>query len=75
MKKDGMGQRMLHVTFLTDYENLKWIDVWSNPFLPAIFQFPRIFLLAGPSIWVLKTALLLQLWRINSSIWQIPDDP
>lgn len=75
VKKDGKGQRMLHVTFLTDYENLKWIDVWSNPFLPAIFQFPRVFLLAGPAIWALKTALLLQLWRINSSIWQIPDDP
>ena len=75
VKKDAKGQRMLHVTFLTDYENLKWIDVWSNPFLPAIFQFPRIFLLAGPAIWTLKTALLIQLWRINSSIWQIPDDP
>ncbi|MEJ9078602.1 hypothetical protein WKY82_09295 [Gordonia malaquae] len=73
--KDEKGQRLLVVTFLTDYENLKWIDCWSNPFLPAIFQFPRIFLLAGPAIWVLKTALFVNLWRIYSSIWQIPDDP
>lgn len=75
VRKDAKGQRLLYVSFLTDYENLKWIDCWSNPFLPAIFQFPRIFLLAGPSIWVLKTALFLNLLRINSSIWQIPDDP
>lgn len=75
ISKDGKGQRLLTVTFLTDYENLKWIDCWSNPFLPAIFQFPRIFMLAGPAIWVLKTALFVNLWRIYSSIWQIPDDP
>jgi len=73
--KDGKGQRMLHVTLITDYENLKWIDCWSNPFLPAIFQFPRIFLLAGPAIWVLKTALFLNLLRIETSLWQVPDDP
>lgn len=73
--KDWLGQRLLVVSFLTDYENLKWVDCWSNPFLPAIFQFPRIFLLAGPAIWCLKTALFLNLLRIYSSIWQIPDDP
>lgn len=66
---------VMRVTFLTDYENLKWIDCWSNPFLPFIFQFPRIFLLAGPAIWCLKTALFVNLWRIYTSLWQIPDDP
>ncbi|MFT4125070.1 MAG: hypothetical protein QM662_02415 [Gordonia sp. (in: high G+C Gram-positive bacteria)] len=75
VRKDAKGQRTLHVVLLTDYENLKWVDLWSNPFLPAVFQFPRIFLLAGPAIWALKTALFLNLWRINSSVWQIPDDP
>ncbi|EHK86379.1 Gp37-like protein [Rhodococcus pyridinivorans] len=69
------GRRYLRLTFLHEYENLKWIDCWSNPFLPAIFQFPRIFILAGPAIWTLKTALFLNLWRLFSGIWQIPDDP
>lgn len=73
--RDSKGQRLLHVLLLTDYENLKWIDCWSNPFLPAAFQFPRVFLLAGPAIWVLKTTLFLNLLRIYSSLWQIPDDP
>lgn len=75
VRTDARGQRLLYVRLLTDYENLKWIDCWSNPFLPAIFQFPRLFILAGPAIWALKTALFLNLLRINSSIWQIPDDP
>ncbi|NDK91031.1 hypothetical protein GYA93_15775 [Gordonia desulfuricans] len=69
------GKRVLEVTFTTDYEDLKWVQCWSNPFLPAVFQFPRIFLLAGPSIWVLKTALFLNLLRLYSSLWQVPDDP
>ncbi|EGD23979.1 hypothetical protein [Prescottella equi] len=69
------GRRYVRLTFLHDYENLKWIDCWPNPFLPAIFQFPRMFVLAGPAIWALKTALFVNLWRLNSSIWQIPDDP
>ncbi|WP_433703653.1 hypothetical protein [Prescottella equi] len=69
------GRRYVRLTFLHDYENLKWIDCWPNPFLPAIFQFPRMFILAGPAIWSLKTALFVNLWRLNSSIWQIPDDP
>ena len=63
--RDSRGRRVLRVTLLTDYENLKWIDCWSNPWLPAIFQFPRVFILAGPSIWVLKTALHVNLARIN----------
>lgn len=63
--RDPKGRRTLRVVLLTDYENLKWIDCWSNPWLPAIFQFPRVFILAGPAIWVLKTALHVNLARIN----------
>ena len=65
IRKDAVGRRVLEITFQTDFENLKWIDCWSNPWLPAIFQFPRVFILAGPAIWVLKTALHVNLARIN----------
>ncbi|UQE73835.1 hypothetical protein MYK68_13960 [Gordonia sp. PP30] len=68
------GGHLVTLTCLGEYENLK-IPVWSNPVLPAWFQFPRVFLLAGPAIWCLKTTLMLQLLRINSSAWQIPNDP
>lgn len=76
VEKGADGRRYVRLTFLHDYENLKWIDCWSNPFLPAIFQFPRIFILAGPAIWALKTALFVNLRRLNMTMdWAIPDDP
>lgn len=69
------GQRVVVAEFLHDYEDLKWVTVWSNPFLPAAFQMPRAFLLAGPVTWVLKTALHLQLFRYKNPLITIPDDP
>lgn len=69
------GQRVVIAEFLHDYEELKWVTVWSNPFLPAAFQFPRAFLLAGPVTWVLKTCLHLQLFRYKNPLITIPDDP
>lgn len=71
------GRQMCRMTFLDDYENLKWYDVWSNPFLPAAFQFPRVFIVPGPLIWALKLTLFLQLLRENVPLlsWSMPDDP
>lgn len=69
------GDRVVIAEFDHDYENLKWITVWSNPFLPQFFQAPRAFLLAGPVTWVLKTTLWLQLFRYKNPLVTIPDDP
>src|SRR5690606_5976529 len=49
--------------------------VWSNPFLPAAFQFPRAFILAGPVTWLLKTTLFLNIFREHNPLITIPDDP
>lgn len=54
---------------------LKWIQIWSNPWLPAAFQAPRAFLLAGPVSWILKTALLANLAREHNPAITWPDDP
>ncbi|WP_405137511.1 phage tail protein [Nocardia sp. NBC_01388] len=75
IKTDEEGIVTVELDFLHDYEELKHIDVWSNPLLPAIFQFPKDFILAGPSVWTLKTALFLQLLRLEASLWALPDDP
>lgn len=74
---DEWGRQRCVMTFLDDYENLKWYDVWSNPFLPAAFQAPRVFILPGPLIWALKLTLQLQLLRDNVPLlsWSLPDDP
>ncbi|HOY80579.1 MAG TPA: hypothetical protein PLB92_00430 [Rhodoglobus sp.] len=69
------GDEQLIVTWLHDYENAKWYSVWSNPFLPAAFQFPRAFILAGPVPWILLLSLHLQFLREHNPIITIPDDP
>lgn len=63
------------VTVKHDYEELKHILVWANPFLPDAVQFPRLFILFGPAVWTLKTMLFLNILRLQSSLWEIPDDP
>lgn len=69
------GSRVLVVQWLSDYETLKWYTVWSNPFLPSILQFPRVFMLAGGARWCLLTALHLQIMREQLNLWNLPDDP
>lgn len=74
-EQDSDGTRTVTLNFLHDYEELKHIDVWANPLTPAFVQFPKTFLLAGPSAYVLKLTLFLNLVRLNMSLWQLPDDP
>lgn len=73
--KTEKGERYLELVFLHDYEELKRIYCWSNPLTPAALQFPRQFILAGPSAWVLKTTLMLNLIRLEGNLWALPDDP
>lgn len=69
------GDQQLIVTWLHDYENAKWYSVWSNPFLPAILQFPRVWIVPGPVPWILLLSLHLQFLREHNPIITIPDDP
>lgn len=73
--KQEDGTSVLRVVFKHDYEELKHVIVWSNPFLPAELQFPRLWLLFGPAKWALKLTLHCQLMRLEGSLWTLPDDP
>lgn len=75
LTKEKTGQRYVELNFLHDYEELKHIYVWPNPLTPAAVQFPRTFMLLGPTRWALKTALMLNVWRLEGSAWALPDDP
>lgn len=68
-------KRVLRVSVKHDYEHLKKIRVWPNPFLPAEIQIPKAWTLIGPADWAMATTLHLQLLRKNASLWMIPDDP
>lgn len=74
LKRDPKGDTVV-VEFNHDYNELKFVQVWCNPFLPPEVQFPRVFMLAGPSIYMLKLALFLNLLRLETSLWTLPDDP
>lgn len=72
---DGKGMRVVRMTFKHDYEHLKHILVYCNPFLPPELQFPRLFIMFGPAKWALKLTLLLNIMRLETSIWALPADP
>jgi hypothetical protein len=69
------GQVITRILFRHDYEELKHVLCWSQPFLPAECQFPRIWLVFMNAISGLKLTLLVNIMRLESSIWMLPDDP
>lgn len=75
LEQRGEGDTVLVADFLHDYEHLKWYSLWSNPFLPAFFQWPRAFVLAGPVTWILKMALFANIVREHNPLITWPDDP
>lgn len=69
------GEQYLELTAVHDYQKLKELLVWPNPFLLAEVQFPKAWMLFGPARWVVATTLLVNLIRKNNSLWMVPDDP
>ncbi|SHY16329.1 Uncharacterised protein [Mycobacteroides abscessus subsp. abscessus] len=68
--------KYLEVTFNDDLAFLQYLLCPPNPALPIpVLQFPRIFALAGPARWAISALIFINLWRVQSSIWSLPDDP
>lgn len=72
---DYKEDQQVEITAVHDYQKLKELLVWSNPFLPAEVQFPKAWFLFGPSRWAVTVTLMMQLVRKNNSLWMVPDDP
>lgn len=73
--KDDDGHRTVTAIFKHDFEHLKNIVAYSNPFLPPEVQFPRLWIMFGPARWALKLTLLVNIMRLEASLWALPDDP
>lgn len=74
--KSSRGMKFLEVTFQDDLTFLQYLLCPPNPALPIpIFQFPRVFLLAGPARWAVSMAIFVNLLRVQSNLYQLPDDP
>jgi hypothetical protein len=65
----------LEITFKHDYEQLKHIYVWANPFLGTEVQFPKLWIIFGPAKWCLLMTLFVNILRLETSLWTLPDDP
>ncbi|QGH78030.1 minor tail protein [Mycobacterium phage LoneWolf] len=74
VKEDG-GDQYLEIVFLHDFEQVKHIRVWCNPFLRPELQFPKIWIIFGPAKWCLLVTLFVNLLRLETSLWTLPDDP
>lgn len=72
---DPTGFEYVDVTAVHDYVKLKELLCWANPFLPAGVQFPKAWMLYGPTRWVLATTLMANLRRKHKSGWRFPRDP
>jgi hypothetical protein len=69
------GDVTLTVDFSHDYEHLKFVSIYSNPFFAPAFQLPRAWVCAGPLTWALKVTLLANLARQHDIHYVWPDDP
>ncbi|WP_016888306.1 hypothetical protein [Mycobacteroides abscessus] len=74
--KSKGGVKYLEVTFDDDLKFLQYLLCPPNPLLPIpIFQFPRIFGIAGPAKWCISMIILINLIRVEGNLWTLPDDP
>lgn len=70
------GLRTMELKFMDDLQFLQYMLAPPNPALPIpIFQFPRVFVLAGPAKWAISVLILVNLLRIQGNAWTLPDDP
>jgi len=75
VKKTKEGDVYLDIVFKHDYEQAKHIFCWANPFLRPEVQFPKLWILFGPAKWCLMMTLFVNLLRLETSLWSLPDNP
>lgn len=73
--KDKYGDMYLEILFAHDYEQTRHVVCWANPFLRPEVQFPKLWIVFGPAKWCLLTTLFVNLFRLESSLWSVPDNP
>lgn len=69
------GDQYLEIVFQHDYEQAKHILCWANPFLRPELQFPKLWIVFGPAKWCLLLTLFVNLLRLETSLWTLPDNP
>ncbi|RDI65767.1 Gp37-like protein [Nocardia pseudobrasiliensis] len=75
VRKNADGSGVLALSFKHDYEELKHIICYPNPFLPPEVQFPKLWFCFGPAKWALKLTAHLNIMRLNGKFWDLSPDP
>lgn len=73
--KEENGDCYLDIVFKHDYEQAKHILCWANPFLRPELQFPKLWIVFGPAKWCLLLTLFVNIMRLETSLWTLPDNP
>lgn len=69
------GDAFVEIFFKHDMEEAKHILCWANPFLRPEFQFPKLWIIFGPAKFALLLTLFVNLLRLETSLWTLPDNP
>lgn len=69
------GDAYLEIVFKHDFEQAKFIYCWANPFLRPEVQFPKVWVIFGPAKWCLLMTLFVNIMRLETSLWTLPDNP
>lgn len=73
--REESGDAYLEINFKHDYEQAKHVLCWANPFLRPELQFPKLWIIFGPAKWCLLMTLFVNLLRLETSLWTLPDNP
>src|SRR5690625_3451004 len=73
--REEHGDVYLEIVFKHDYEQAKHILCWANPFLRPEVQFPKLWVIFGPAKWCLLMTLFVNILRLETSLWTLPDNP
>ncbi|AKJ72568.1 minor tail protein [Gordonia phage GMA2] len=69
------GFEYIDINILDEREHLKKIICYSNPLFPAEFQWPKLFMWAGPSVFGIKAMIFLNLMRrFVPFFWTLPEN-
>ncbi|KXT55656.1 hypothetical protein Y710_17990 [Gordonia sp. QH-12] len=73
-EEDAEGFEYISIKFLHEFEHVKKIIAYCNPFFPAELQWPKIWAYAGPSQFGITAMIFLNLLRRFALPWTMSDN-
>lgn len=68
------GREYITISWTHEFEHVKHVVCYCNPFFLAEFQWPKLYAYAGPSATGVRTLAFLNLLRRFAPLWALPED-